>query len=46
MKPPTCRSCGVAEWRHTCLVVTKGGAKDAPTPDVDADAKPKKGARK
>lgn len=40
MNPPTCRFCGVAEWRHVCRITT-GTKKPAPPA-----AKPKKGARK
>lgn len=29
MNPPTCRFCGVAEWRHICKKTT-GKAKPAP----------------
>lgn len=42
MKPPTCRSCGVEEWRHVC----KGVATERVKEKAEVPKPKRKGASK
>lgn len=46
IKPPTCRTCGVAEWRHVCTMAPRAALDAAKKRKAEVKKEEPKGKRK